>query len=158
MRARRRRAERATGHLELLKKAKGEILLTPHPGEMARLADKTVVEVNQNRIISARSIAMEHHVIVALKGARTLIARDDGTVFINPTGNPGMATGGTGDVLAGICAALLAQGLSPEDAAITGVYVHGLAGDLVARRKGMMGLIASDLLDGLGEVWVRWGR
>lgn len=146
------------GHLDMLKKAKGELLLTPHPGEMARLADKTVVEVNQNRIISARSIAAENHVVVALKGARTLIAREDGTVFINPTGNPGMATGGTGDVLAGVCGALLAQGLSPEDAAVTGVYAHGLAGDLVAKRKGLMGLIASDLLVGLGEVWVRWGR
>ncbi len=146
------------GHLEILKKAKCELLLTPHPGEMARLADKTVVEVNQNRIISARSIATEHHVVVVLKGARTLIAREDGTVFVNPTGNPGMATGGTGDVLSGICGALFAQGLSPEDAAVTGVYAHGLAGDLVSKRTGQMGLVASDLLDGLGEVWVRWGR
>jgi len=79
-------------------------------------------------------------------------------VFINPTGNPGMATGGTGDVLAGVCGALLAQGLSPEDAAVTGVYAHGLAGDLMARRRGLMGLVATDLLEGLGEVWVRWVR
>ena len=79
-------------------------------------------------------------------------------VFINPTGNSGMATAGTGDVLAGVCAALLAQGLSPEDAAVTGCYAHGLAGDLVLARTGKMGLMASDLLDGLGEVWVRWGR
>ncbi|MBL8953669.1 MAG: NAD(P)H-hydrate dehydratase [Myxococcaceae bacterium] len=146
------------GHLDILKKAKCDLLLTPHPGEMARLADKTVVEVNQNRIISARSIATENHVVVVLKGARTLIAREDGTVFINPTGNPGMATGGTGDVLSGICGALFAQGLSPEDAAVTGVYAHGLAGDVMAKKKGQMGLVASDLLDGLGEVWVRWGR
>jgi NAD(P)H-hydrate epimerase len=69
-----------------------------------------------------------------------------------------MATGGTGDVLSGVCGALLAQGLSPEDAAVTAVYAHGLAGDLVAKRRGMMGLMASDLLDGLGEVWVRWDR
>jgi NAD(P)H-hydrate epimerase len=146
------------GNLELLKKAKGPLLLTPHPGEMARLASKTVVEVNQNRTACARGIAGEHHVVVVLKGARTLVARDDGTVFINPTGNPGMATGGTGDVLSGICGALLAQGLSPEDAAVTGVFAHGLAADLMVKRTGQMGLVASDLFEGLGQVWVRWGR
>jgi NAD(P)H-hydrate epimerase len=146
------------GHMEILKKAKGPLLLTPHPGEMARIAGKTTVEVSQNRIISAKSVAAEYQAVVALKGARTLVAREDGTVFINPTGNPGMASGGTGDVLAGICGALIAQGLSPEDAAVTGVYAHGLAGDLMVKRKGQMGLIASDLLEGLGEVWVRWGR
>ncbi len=95
---------------------------------------------------------------MVLKGARTLIAREDGTVFVNPTGNPGMATGGTGDVLSGVCGALLGQGLSPEDAALTGVYAHGLAGDLAAARSGRLGLIAGDLLHGLGEVWVRWNR
>ncbi len=146
------------GHMDILKKAKGPLLLTPHPGEMARLAGKTTVEVNQNRIISAKALAADNQVVVALKGARTLIAREDGTVFINPTGNAGMATGGTGDVLSGVCGALLAQGLSPEDAAVTGVYAHGLAGDLMVKRTGQMGLIAGDLLDGLGEVWVRWGR
>jgi NAD(P)H-hydrate epimerase len=143
-------------NLGMLKRAKGPILLTPHPGEMARLLGKSVGEVQADRIGAARALAVTHQVVVALKGARTLVVREDGTVFVNPTGNAGMATGGTGDVLSGVCGAMLAQGLSPEDAAVTGVYAHGLAGDLVAKRRGMMGLAASDLLDGLGEVWVRW--
>jgi NAD(P)H-hydrate epimerase len=146
------------GTIDVLKRAKGELLLTPHPGEMARLLGLTVSEVQKDRIGVARRLAQEAQVVVALKGARTAIAREDGTVFINPTGNPGMASGGTGDVLAGLCGALFAQGLSSEDAAVTGCFAHGLAGDLAARRRGLAGLMASDLLDGLGEVWVRWGR
>jgi ADP-dependent NAD(P)H-hydrate dehydratase / NAD(P)H-hydrate epimerase len=146
------------GHLELLQKAKSELLLTPHPGEMSRLLKLTTAEVQKNRVSLASAFAKDHQVVLVLKGARTLIARDDGTVFINPTGNPGMATGGTGDVLAGLCGALLAQGLSTEDAAVAGTWVHGLAGDLAKEQRGEMGLIASDLLSGLGEVWRRWGR
>jgi NAD(P)H-hydrate epimerase len=93
-----------------------------------------------------------------LKGARSLIARDDGTVFVNTTGTAGMATGGTGDVLSGLIGALIAQGLSTEDATIVGAWVHGLAGDIARERRGEMGLIASDLFDGMTEVWRRWGR
>jgi NAD(P)H-hydrate epimerase len=144
------------GNLDLLHRAKGPILLTPHPGEMARLSGLSVGEVQHDRIAAARALAAGHHVVVALKGARTLVALEDRSVFVNPTGNAGMASGGTGDVLSGVCGALLAQGLSPEDAAVTGVYVHGLAGDRVVQRTGMLGLIASDLLAGLEEVWVRW--
>ena len=146
------------GNLAVLKKAKCDLLLTPHPGEMARLIGTSVAEVQKSRVATVRDAAQSTQVVMVLKGARTLIAREDGTVFVNPTGNPGMATGGAGDVLSGVCAALLGQGLSPEDAAVTGVYAHGLAGDLVAARTGRMGLIASDLIDGLGEVWRRWGR
>ncbi len=146
------------GNLELIKRAKGSLLLTPHPGEMARLTGKTIAAVQRDRIAVVRDVALSTQIVVALKGARTLIAREDGTVFINPTGNAGMASAGTGDVLAGVCGALLAQGLSSEDAAVTGCYAHGLAGDLVLARRGKMGLMASDLLDGLGEVWVRWNR
>ncbi len=146
------------GHLEVLQKAKSELLLTPHPGELSRLLGLTTAEVQKNRVSLASAFAKDHQVVLVLKGARTLIARDDGTVFINPTGNPGMATGGTGDVLAGLCGALVAQGLSTEDAAVAGTWVHGLAGDLAKERRGEMGLIATDLLDGLGEVWRRWSR
>lgn len=146
------------GQLELLKKAKGDLLLTPHPGEMARLLKLQNSDVQRDRIGVVRRLAQETQVVVALKGARTAIAREDGTVFLNPTGNPGMASGGTGDVLAGLCGALFAQGLSSEDAAVTGCFAHGLAGDLAVKRRGQAGLMASDLLDGLGEVWVRWGR
>lgn len=146
------------GQLEVLKKAKGDLLLTPHPGEMARLLGLQNSDVQKDRVGVARRLAQETQVVVALKGARTAIAREDGTIFLNPTGNPGMASGGTGDVLAGLCGALFAQGLSSEDAAVTGCFAHGLAGDLAAKRRGLAGLMASDLLDGLGEVWVRWGR
>jgi hydroxyethylthiazole kinase-like uncharacterized protein yjeF len=146
------------GNLQLLRRARGGLLLTPHPGEMARLLALPTAEVQRDRLGAARRAAGAARAVVALKGARTIISLEDGTVFINPTGNPGMATGGTGDVLAGLCGALLAQGLSVADAAVTGCFAHGLAGDLVAKRRGQLGLIASDLLDGLGEVWLRWGR
>lgn len=146
------------GNPEVLDKAKGELLLTPHPGEMARLIGKTTAEIGADRVGVARAFATQHSVVLLLKGARSLVARHDGAVFINPTGNPGMATGGTGDVLAGLAGALLAQGLSTEDAAIVGAWAHGAAGDLAAARRGQLGLIASDLLEHLGDVWTRWGR
>lgn len=143
---------------ELLSRAKAPLLLTPHPGEMARLLGISTQEVQADRINAARSFATKHHVAVILKGARTLLATEDGRVFLNPTGNPGMASGGTGDVLAGMCGALLAQGLSIEETAKTAVFAHGLAGDLASARTGQLGLTASDVLEGLGGVWTRWGR
>lgn len=144
--------------LTMLSRAKGELVLTPHPGEMARLCSKPTAEVNAHRIETARAFAMAHSVVLALKGARTVIARHDGSVFINPTGNAGMATAGTGDVLAGIIGALLGQGLSPEDAALVGAWVHGAAGDRAISQHGQLGLIASDLIEALGAGWVRWNR
>lgn len=142
----------------VLDKARGEILLTPHPGEMARLIDKTTAEIAADRVGIARAFATLHSVVLLLKGARTIVSRHDGAVFINPTGNAGMATGGSGDVLAGLLGALLAQGLSTEDAAVVGAWAHGAAGDLGAARRGQLGLIASDLIDHLGDVWTRWHR
>ena len=135
--------------LDHLRQAKTPPILTPHPGEMARLIAKDTTAVNADRIAVARSFATTHRCHVVLKGARTVIATADGKVFINPTGNPGMASGGMGDVLAGIIAALLGQGLSAEDAIKLGVYLHGYVGDRVAESKGPIGLIASDIVDGL---------
>jgi NAD(P)H-hydrate epimerase len=132
-----------------LRRAKTAPILTPHPGEMARLLGKASSAVNADRVGIARSFAVEHRCHVVLKGARTVIATADGKVFINPTGNPGMASGGMGDVLAGILAAFLGQGLLPEDAMKLGAYVHGFVGDRVAETKGEIGLIASDIIDGL---------
>jgi NAD(P)H-hydrate epimerase len=146
------------GQLDMLKSAKCPLILTPHPGEMARLLGKTTAEIQSDRLGAARALASGAGAVAVLKGARTVIALPDGTAFVNPTGNPGMATAGSGDVLSGICGALLAQGLKPPDAAVAAVYAHGLAGDLIARRTGLMGLNASDLLQGLQEVWVRWQR
>jgi hydroxyethylthiazole kinase-like uncharacterized protein yjeF len=132
-----------------LRHAKVPPVLTPHPGEMARLTGKSTVAVNADRVGIARAFALEHRCHVVLKGARSVIATAEGKVFINPTGNPGMASGGMGDVLAGMLAALLGQGFSPEDAMKFGVYLHGFVGDTVAVEKGEIGLIASDIIEGL---------
>jgi NAD(P)H-hydrate epimerase len=135
--------------MDRLRRAKTPPVLTPHPGEMARLTGKKTSEINADRVGVARTFAVENHCHVVLKGARTVIATPDGRAFINPTGNPGMASGGMGDVLAGILTALLGQGLNAEDAMKLGVYLHGLVGDQTAADKGEIGLIASDIIDGL---------
>ncbi|HZH02332.1 MAG TPA: NAD(P)H-hydrate dehydratase, partial [Myxococcaceae bacterium] len=142
----------------LLRAARGPLILTPHPGEMARLLGIKADEVQADRLGAVRKFATAHPAVVVLKGARTLTGLVNGTVYVNPTGNPGMSTAGTGDVLSGLLGALLAQGLGVEDAALVGVYAHGMAGDLAALRTGQMGLTASAVSDALGEVWVRWGR
>ena len=142
----------------VLRTAAAPVVVTPHPGEMARLLGASTADVQAARLDVARTFSRAHGVIVVLKGARTLTATPTGSAYVNPTGNPGMATGGSGDVLAGLIGALIAQGLPPEDAALTGVWAHGHAGDLAAARRGQVGLIASDLLDGLGETWAGWGR
>ncbi len=124
-------------------------VLTPHPGEMSRLAGLDTAEVNGDRIGIARAFAAAHRCHLVLKGARTVMATPEGQVSINPTGNSGMASGGMGDVLAGIVAGFLAQGLPPKDAVRLGVYLHGRTGDRVADERGGVGLIASDLVDEL---------
>ncbi|MBA2251911.1 MAG: NAD(P)H-hydrate dehydratase [Nitrospirales bacterium] len=121
-------------------------ILTPHPGEMARLDKTSAQSVNADRIGAATRFAEQHGVILVLKGARTIVARPDGHVTICPTGNPGMATAGTGDALTGIIVGLLAQQLSPWDAACAGTYLHGLAGDLAAGELGQAGMLAGDLI------------
>ncbi len=140
----------------LLRRAAGPVVLTPHPGEMARLCGEPVAELQADRLGVAERFAREHGVVVVLKGARTVVAAPDGELSIVPTGNPGMATGGTGDTLTGLVGALLAQRMEPRDAARAGAYLHGLAGDLAARRHGERGLVASDLGEALGEVWAAW--
>jgi NAD(P)H-hydrate epimerase len=127
-------------------------IVTPHPGEMARLAGASTAEVQRRRLETARAFAVETGAVVVLKGQRTIVARPDGAACVNPTGNPGMATGGTGDVLSGILGALLARGLDGWTAAVAGVYLHGAAGDDAARRRGEESLVASDLLDSIPEV------
>jgi NAD(P)H-hydrate epimerase len=126
-----------------------DIIITPHPGEMARLVGMTTDEVQASRLEIARNFAVAHHVYVILKGHRTLIATPDEKIFINPTGNPGMATGGTGDVLTGMVAACLGQLLDAEAACKLAVYLHGLAGDLTEAEKGEMAMTAGDLIDNI---------
>jgi len=129
----------------LLRERVGPTVVTPHPGEMARLVGGDTTRVQADRLGIARELARREGVVVVLKGARTVIASPDGGAAISPTGNPGMASGGMGDVLAGIVGGLLAQGLAPFDAAVLGVFAHGAAADAVAARQGEAGLLASDI-------------
>jgi NAD(P)H-hydrate epimerase len=128
-----------------------DVIITPHPGEMARLVGMSTDEVQASRIEVARNFAVSHHVYVVLKGHRTLIATPDERVFINPTGNPGMATGGTGDVLTGMIAAWLAQLLDADAACKLAVYLHGMAGDLAEADEGEVAMTAADLAGHLGD-------
>lgn len=139
------------GSADLLKKAKAPVVMTPHPGEMARLLGVSTDEVQKDRIGIASDFAAKFGVTVALKGAGTVIATPRGEVFINTTGNPGMASGGTGDVLTGMIGGLLAQGYGPTEAACLAVYLHGLAGDLAAEEKGEAGMTAGDVIGKIPE-------
>ena len=122
-------------------------VLTPHPGEMSRLTGEPVGDIQKRRVESARDFATRHKAHLVLKGFRTLSAAPDGQVWVNPTGNPGMATGGTGDALTGMIGSLFAQGYASLQAACIGVYLHGRAGDLAAKEKGEAGMIAGDLIE-----------
>ncbi len=136
-----------TGGVDLLLERGGPTpVLTPHPGEMARLTGGTVADVEADRIGTARAFANRYRVVLVLKGARTVTAFPDGRVRLNGSGNPGMASGGMGDILTGLIGGLLAQGLSPEDAAVLGVYLHGAAGDRLLEHLGDAGMVATDLL------------
>jgi len=147
------------GKTELLDGSKRALVLTPHPGEMGRLAAISTKAVQADRLNVARSFAREHKLVLVLKGNLTIIALPDGTAWLNPTGNPGMATGGTGDILTGMTAGILAQ--MPNDApraAVAAAYLHGLAGDVAAETFGEHSLVATDLLIGLPEAFRRATR
>jgi NAD(P)H-hydrate epimerase len=135
----------------LLLHVRPNTILTPHPGEFDRLAGKSPDGFTRNQ--KQIEMAREKRLIIILKGAFTSIAMPDGTCFFNSTGNPGMATAGAGDVLTGVILSLLAQGISPADAALTGTYLHGLAGDLAEAHSGQQALIASDLVENLGNAF-----
>jgi NAD(P)H-hydrate epimerase len=135
-----------TGALE---RAHAPAVLTPHPGELGRLTGKSAAEIQRDRLPAARSAAAKFRSVVVLKGARTVVATPEGEAFIVPTGNPGMATGGMGDVLTGAVAALIGQGLPPVQAAYAAAYLHGLAADLIAQERGMVGMLASEVADRL---------
>ena len=137
------------GQSEILRNAAGPVVVTPHPGEMARLLGVSIREVQRDRVRIARQMSQDLGVTVVLKGARTVVADPTRGVTIVPTGNPGMATGGMGDVLTGAIAALIGQGIPPATAAALGAYLHGLAGDLLAAETGGVGLLASEVADRL---------
>ncbi len=147
-------------HTNLFRKLKAEVILTPHPGEFVRLFSAKgrispsaeaakIPRTETERKNTALSVAKKFKVVVVLKGSQTVVASPNGKVFVNSTGNPGMATGGTGDVLTGVIAALLGQGLAPFDAARAGVYIHGLTGDLAKKKFGEISLTAGDVLQTL---------
>lgn len=147
----------------VMKKAKAPIILTPHPGEMARLLRKSEashtekeirVELERDKINIASSFSKETGTYLVLKGVPTIVTEPEGLAFINTTGNPGMATAGSGDVLTGIVSSLLGQGLSPLDASILGVFLHGLSGDIAACKKGYHSLIATDIIEYLPEAYL----
>jgi NAD(P)H-hydrate epimerase len=135
-------------------------ILTPHPGEMARLTEMDRSEINENRLHIAQEYAVKWRQIVVLKGAHTVVASPDGHATLIPFANPSLATAGTGDVLAGVIAGMLAQGLAPFDAALCGAYLHGLAGEVVAGDMGPAGALAGDLLPALPRAiaWLHRSR
>jgi len=130
------------------------VVLTPHPGEFARLTGKSTLEVAAEKLDLAPAFARDHGVTLVLKGYRTLVASPDGRVRVNPTGNPGMASGGSGDVLSGILAALLMRGEDAPTAAAAAVYVHGLSGDLAADRVGETSLVAGNIINHLPDAFM----
>ena len=146
------------GHTDILTQSKAVMVLTPHPGEFCRLTGlDTLPDDILDRIQTAQQFASEHRVILVLKGSPTIVADPNGYSFVNPTGNSGMATGGSGDVLTGVIGSLLSQGVQPIDAAVISVFVHGLAGDLAADQLTERSVIAGDLIDFLSEAYETLG-
>jgi NAD(P)H-hydrate epimerase len=142
------------GHRELLAAGNGRLVLTPHPKEMDRLLG-SAPRTSYERLLRARDLAVEHQCTVVLKGAYTATCTRDGRIFMNPTGNVGMAKGGSGDVLTGLLTGLMAQGYEPEDACLIGVFLHGSAGDITAQDLGQDAMRPSDLVGALSTAWKR---
>ncbi len=142
-------------NINVLSTAKAPIVLTPHPGEMAKLVGESIADVQQNRIKTAKTFAKQYNAIVVLKGANTVVT-DGKEIFLNTTGNPGMAMGGTGDMLTGMIASFIAQGISPFDAAKCAVYIHGLCGDITAKEISTLGMTIDDMLELLGALMIEF--
>jgi NAD(P)H-hydrate epimerase len=145
------------GQTELLGDLRHPVVITPHPGEFARLTGRTIAEIQADREGHAVALAQADHLVVVLKGHKTIVT-DGARIYVNATGNPGMATGGTGDVLTGVIAALIAQKLAPFEAAQLGVYIHGLAGDIARDQNGEVGMIAGDLVEALADAFFHHGE
>ena len=151
-------ATQGTYFLEEISSCADRLIITPHPGEMAKLTGLPVSYIKENPASVALDFATKTGCIVVLKGHRTVIAAPDGTLYENHTGNAALARGGSGDILTGIIAGLAAQGLSPLDAALCGVWLHGSAADRCAQRKSIMGMLPSDILEDLGQIFLENGR
>lgn len=146
------------GDINIIKQRQVPVVLTPHPGEMARMTGRTIEEIQADRIRHAVNYAREWGATVVLKGNKTIVASPDGEAYVNITGNPGMATAGSGDVLCGIITGLISQGINPVKASVVGVYIHGLSGDHAVAAKGQRGLVAGDLLDFLPPVMAQFEK
>ncbi len=142
------------GELSILEDCKAQLILTPHPKEFKNLTGTDVPDEIHARIEVARKFAIEYQTILVLKGSPTIVAHYDGTVYVNQTGNNGMAVGGSGDVLSGIIGSLLAQGKEPIDAALCGVFIHGLAGDIASFELGVRSMMASDIIEFLPDAFM----
>lgn len=140
------------GNIELYSSVSCPLIVTPHPGEMARLVGTTIDIINSNRISVAKSFAEKYGVITVLKGCSTVVSAPDGRLYVNQSGNSGLAKGGSGDVLAGIIASLCAQGVEPFNAAVLGVYIHGAAADSLAESKGVYAILPSELAEEAGKI------
>jgi NAD(P)H-hydrate epimerase len=146
------------GQTEVLAQVTRPVVLTPHPGEFSRLTGRRVAEVQADRVTAAAElVSIAESLVVVLKGQGTVVT-DGNRVYVNTTGNPGMATGGSGDVLTGVIAALLGQKLDAFDAAVLGTYVHGLAGDIARDQNGEVGMIAGDLVDSLPDAFFHFSQ
>ncbi|MGB2705926.1 MAG: NAD(P)H-hydrate dehydratase [Candidatus Omnitrophota bacterium] len=139
------------GNCDMLKKRKAPTILTPHPGEMSKLIAKDIGAIRRNREKIALGFAKKYGVILVLKGHGTVVADSKSSAYTNRTGNSGMSTAGAGDVLTGMVASFVGQGINPYSAAVIGVYLHGLAGDIAAREKGQFSMMAGDLLEKLPQ-------
>ncbi len=139
-------------HPELLENHNQDIILTPHLGEMSRLIHKSISEIAENLVREAERFSLEKNIVCVLKDTRTVVTDGKGTVYLNQSGNNGMATGGSGDVLTGIIAGLQAQGMIAIDAATLGVYIHGLAGDSATSKLGPYGVMANDIVNGINDI------
>ena len=144
-------------NIDILKEAQAPVVLTPHPGEMSRLCGKSVAEIIADPVGIARDFAVKHGVTVVLKTANTVVCSPDaGGIYINTTGNSGLAKGGSGDLLAGMTVSFVAQGMSPFEASVCAVFLHGLAADAVAQKTSMRGMLPSDVLDYLPELFSKF--
>jgi len=145
-------------NINILKTVRVPIVLTPHPGEMARLLSTTVKDVQSHRLEYAKKFAVENNVILVLKGAGTIIAQPNGLMHLNVTGNAGMAKAGSGDVLAGMIASFIAQGVEPAKAAVGAVYLHGAAGDRCAKELSECAMLPTDLINMLPRLFLEIER
>ncbi len=143
-------------HIDWLEEHSGTVVLTPHPGEAARLLDVSTADIQRDRISAARAICEKYNAITVLKGHHTVVCQKDKSISINPTGNPGMAAGGSGDVLAGMMASLLAQGMPDEAAVKAAVYIHGAAGDRAAQRLSQRASLPSDTINELAHLFLEF--